>query len=264
MVTLDQAGLNHASVVMVPVPPSLQDVVELLWLDQRPRLSVDHRPWRVVADDAPHVIYYRYLSDDARTIRHRLNAVGARGHYTDVDCSRRLFTVGARLRPGALPALFDVAAHEFTNRSVATEQLANRPAREALARMDDESPLTAVRHVTSFIETVARRGRSIDARARWLTTAGATPARTVQDVAKSLGIGERALRGWCTAHLGLGLRRWLNIRRLHVALHTRLQQPAATWSRIALASGFADQPHFVRDCRALLGESPGEFFARAG
>jgi len=263
MVTLDQAGWNHAAVVMMPVPLSLQEFVELMWIDERPRLALDQRPWRVVADDAPHVIYYRYVDHDAHTVRHQLNVVGARAHFVDVDCSRRLFTVGARLRPGALPALFHLAAHEFTNRSVASEQVVNRPAREALARMDDESTVAAARHVTSFIESVARQGQSIDERARRLTGPSAISSRTVQAVAGSLGVGDRALRGWCTAHLGLGLRRWLNIRRLHIALHTRLQHPSATWSRIALASGFADQPHFVRDCRAMLGESPGEFFARA-
>jgi AraC-like DNA-binding protein len=40
--------------------------------------------------------------------------------------------------------------------------------------------------------------------------------------------------------------------------------PHATWSRIAAAHGFADQSHLVRDCRAMLGESPSEFVARAG
>src|SRR5215211_7059212 len=98
MVTLDQAGWNHAAVVMMPVPLSLHEFVELLWIDERPRLSLDQRPWRVVADH------------DAHTVRHRLNVVGARAHFVDVDCSRRLFTVGARLRPGAIPALFHLAA----------------------------------------------------------------------------------------------------------------------------------------------------------
>ena len=75
MVTLDQAGLNHTAVVMLAVPPSLQSVVELFWIDERPRLALHSPQWRVVADDAPHLIYYRYLDDDARAERHRLNVV---------------------------------------------------------------------------------------------------------------------------------------------------------------------------------------------
>ena len=124
-------------------------------------------------------------------------------------------------------------------------------------------PVPPALHLTAFIEDVARRARDVDARARWLATVDTTHARTVDAVARSLGIGDRALRGWSATHLGLGLKRLLRIRRLHAALHARLTHPDATWSRIAAASGFADQPHLVRDCRALLGESPGQFFARA-
>jgi AraC-like DNA-binding protein len=263
MVTLDQAGLNHTAVVMLLVPPSLQSVVELLWIDERPRLALHSPQWRVVADDAPHLIYYRYLDDDARVERHRLNVVGARTHYADVDCSRRLFTVGARLRPGAMPALFHVGAHELTNRSVSAELLVGRCARETLARAGDDSAASAARHVTSFLLDVLRRARDVDGRARWLANADLTHARTVHAVARAFGIGDRALRDWSATHLGLGLKRLLCIRRLHAALHARLADPDATWSRIAAASGFADQPHLVRDCRALLGESPSQFFARA-
>ena len=263
MVTLDQAGLNRTAVVVLPAPVSLRDVVELLWIDERPRLSAPREPWRVVADDAPHVIYCRYTDRRAQTDGHRLNIVGARARFVDIDCSRRLFTVGARLKPGALPALFHVPAHELTNCSVAAGRLADKPAREALARMDTDSPVDAARHLMTFIEDAVAHGRPLDDRARSVSARDASTPGTVDSVAHSLGIGDRALRYWSATHIGLGLKRFLSIRRLHRALHARLEQPAATWSRIAAATGFADQPHLVRDCRTLLGESPGEFFARA-
>jgi AraC-like DNA-binding protein len=103
-----------------------------------------------------------------------------------------------------------------------------------------------------------------DARARHVAEIAGTHAHTVRDVATELGLGERGLRSWSAGHLGIGLRRFIRIRRLHAALERRLACPTETWSRIAATTGFADQPHLVRDCRALLGESPGQFFTRAG
>jgi AraC-like DNA-binding protein len=82
-------------------------------------------------------------------------------------------------------------------------------------------------------------------------------------VATTLGIGERALHAWALSHLGLGLKRFLTVRRLHAAIAARLDDSTATWSRIAAWTGYADQSHFVRDCHALLGESPTRFLSRA-
>lgn len=265
MVTLDQAGLARSALVMVQVPAPLRNVVDLVWIDERPRLALASPQWRVVPDDAPHLIYYRYVDGHPGTEHHRLNVVGARSTYVDVDCSRRLFTIGLRLRPGAIPALLRVAAHEITNRSVAAELLARDPVCAALDRLGDDTPLEAARRLTELVTHLAARGRTIDARARQLASAQpltALTALSVRRTATSLGIGDRALRRWSATHLGVGLRRFLSIRRLHGALQARLEQPAATWSQIAAANGFADHPHLIRDCHALLGESPSEFFAR--
>jgi AraC-like DNA-binding protein len=263
VVTLDQAGWMRASLVMMPAPARLADVVDFLWVDERPRLSPMSHQWRIVADDAPHIIYGRFIDARTHAERHRLHVVGARPFYADVDCTHRLITVGARLRPGALRALFGIAADELTDRSVPAESLVRLEARRALSRLEADARHDLVTYVATFIDALVVRGGAVDERARWAATIDPCAGRTVGDVATAMGLGERALRAWSATHLGLGLRRFLSIRRLHRALETRLSNPATTWSRIAAASGFADQPHLVRDCRALLGESPGEFFARA-
>jgi AraC-like DNA-binding protein len=263
VVTLDQAGWNRAMVVLFPAPPLLSDLVEFLWVDERPRWSPRRHEWRVVADDAAHVIYARFR-DEHGVERQRLHVVGARTRYVDVDCSHRLLTLGARLKPGALPALFRVHAAELTNRSVPAELLVRGAARDALARAARDWPSGTPTPVTSFIAELAARGRPLDRRASSLRGMALGGSIVLRDLAGQFGIGDRALRAWCATHLGVGLRRFLRIRRLHAALERRLQRPAATWSMIAAGAGFADQSHLVRDFRSLLGESPSEFFARAG
>jgi len=262
MVTLDQAGWKRATVVILPAPAPVRHVVDFLWIDERPRLSPRCHQWRIVADDAPHIIYYRYSDPVARTDRHRLNVVGARHRYVDVDCSHRLVTVGARLKPGALPALFGVSAHELTNRSVPA-QLLVRSTADPLSRLEDATARDATHHIATLVAELTARGRAIDIRARRVADAHANDTRTIRNIAEEMGVGDRALRAWSAVHLGLGLRRFMSIRRLHRAIEARLSHADRTWSSIAASAGFADQPHLVRDCQALLGESPGEFLARA-
>jgi AraC-like DNA-binding protein len=216
-----------------------------------------------VADDAPHIIYTRFVDPRTGAEGHRLNIVGVRPLYADVDCTHRLVTVGARLRPGALRALFGITADELTNRSVAAESIVRLEACRALSRLEDHGPHDLPTHIASFVTELVARGRAVDHRARWLARVDPCSGRPIHHVAAAMGFGDRALRAWSATHLGLGLKRFLSIRRLHCALESRLSHPATTWSRIAAATGFADQPHLVRDCRALLGESPTEFLSRA-
>lgn len=264
MVTLDQAGWQRSALVVLPPPPQLVDIVELLWLDTRPHSRSGKRDWRIVADDAPHVIYARFTEPGSGREGHRLSIVGARRTYEDIDCSRRLFTAGARLRPGAIPALFRIGARELTDRTVPLELFARDLARHSLARLGDEPGDHATERVTSLLLGLVRKGRPLDPRARWLAGTNGHDSAMIREVASVLGITERALHAWGMTHLGLGVKRFLSIRRLHRALQARMADRATTWSRIAAVAGYADQPHLVRDCRALLGESPGEFLSRAG
>ena len=246
----------------------LEGVIDFLWMDDRPRLSPRSHEWRIVADDAPHIIYARVADGRTGSEGHRLHIVGARPRYTDVDCRHRLLTVGARLRPGTMPALLGVPGYELTDRSVPAEWIVRQQAREAMSRLEFDAPDQAPAHVASFIAALVLRGRPMDERARWLADAGARvdgrAAQTMGDIAREMGFGDRALRAWSAMHLGLGLKRFLGIRRLHGAVEARLRSPGTAWSRIAAAAGFADQSHLVRDCRAFLGESPTEFLARTG
>ncbi len=49
--------------------------------------------------------------------------------------------------------------------------------------------------------------------------------------------------------------------RLNAVLDAKVRLPCATWTELVHEAGYADQAHFVRDCRALAGGSPASFFA---
>ncbi|MYW91622.1 AraC family transcriptional regulator [Amycolatopsis rubida] len=70
---------------------------------------------------------------------------------------------------------------------------------------------------------------------------------------------ERQARRRFTLAVGYGPATYRRILRLHRAI--ALAPAAATLADLAVAAGYADQPHLIRECRALTGLTPGAYFA---
>ncbi|HXT18567.1 MAG TPA: helix-turn-helix domain-containing protein [Gemmatimonadaceae bacterium] len=260
MITLDQGGRGRATTRIIPAPPSIGAIAELLWIDStRHDVGATHH-WTVVADDAPHLIYS--LLNDGRGDRHRLVVVGARRVHARIHLGGRQLTVGVRLRPGSLPALFGVDASSLTDRATPFDSMVPPAERGAAERFHGRSPEQIAHELARVIARLAGHGRPLDHRARLLETLARQQSGDVRAIATQFRMSDRGLRAWSSAHVGIGVRRILRIRRVHAALEIRLAQPRSTWSTIAARTGFADHSHLVRDCTALVGESPSAFLAR--
>lgn len=257
MITLDQAGKGRAWLALAAPGAPLARMAECCWIQARPVPGVGH--WRIVPDDAPHLLWHRYR-DDAGGARSRLLVVGARTVYTDAAVHDRAFTAGVRLCAGAIPALFRVPAGELTDRVVPLETLAGATAREFGERLLAAPPARWMPLLDQLLVRLAR-GRAIAPRAATLhdlLDAGGPP---LTRAAGLLGVAERTLRLLSRAEIGLRARDVRRIRRLHRALHLGLSR-SRDWTTAAADAGYADQSHLTRECRALLGESPTAFAAR--
>ena len=246
MRTIDHGGWGRQHLTLLAPASSLADVVEMFWVDEwhaRPRLR---RPFRIVADDAPHLIWHLHRG---RHRRASLDLVGARSTYRDVDVSSRLVTVGVRLRPGVLPLLTGDDASRFTDRTLRLDHV---------LRGRRRSPEAVIDALATYLD--ARR--PCDAFAKAARALDPLTGCDIRAIAERLAMSERSLRNASRAQLGMGLKRFLRIRRLHAAF-ARITSSPATWSRVAAESGYADQAHLIRDCRALLGETPAAFLRRA-
>jgi AraC-like DNA-binding protein len=74
-------------------------------------------------------------------------------------------------------------------------------------------------------------------------------------------VSERALRDACRSELGLRPKEAQRIARLHRALTLGLSGHAD--ADAAAGAGYADQAHFIRECKSLLGATPKAFRERA-
>lgn len=245
---------------MLPPPPGLAHLVEHTFvLDMR---TVTGRSWKIVPDASAHLLAHRFTSPDGGE-RIRTSVVGSRTRGLECDPRGRIWTVGVRLRPGALAALTGIDATELTDSSASFGDVwGARGDTGASAMTSVPSAEHAVRRLLRIVEIEARgRERPWVARA-FDDAVRARPRASVSGLAGLLGIAPRTLRRRYRSTTGLAPKRHLRITRLHEAIALGRRRPDDPWGRIAAAAGFSDQAHLVRDFQALVAETPVAFRAR--
>ncbi len=256
MVTLDQGGRGRSALRLIPPPPDLCSTVEHFWVQDPPPDDAPAQRWRVVSDDAPHLVGKVTPRGCSLTL------VGARTRHVDINVSGRCLTVGVRLQPGAIPALFGTPADLFTDRSFSLGEVLGVSPNEVCDPLAEADAVGTVQALVALLRSRRQIGSEVDPRVASLVAADAVGAQ-VREASRRHGLADRTLRDLSRQHLGMGLKRLWRIRRLHRAVQFGIARPSAGWARIAAETGYADQAHLIRDCRALLGETPTAFVARA-
>jgi AraC-like DNA-binding protein len=249
MVLLDNGGCEPGRVSLAPPPPDLQRLVEHVAVYTYPPHA---REWRIVPDLSPHLIVS--VVDDGSGRRVRGAIVGARSRSTVVDVTRRVVTVGVRLRPGTLPLLLRGSAADLTDRSAPlADAFDARLLRDADIGADSPPDVLAA----GLLRLVRHAARASEPGpiGQAMQRAGG-----VKSLADALGLAERTIRNRTMRDIGLPPKRALSIVRLYRALFA--VRAHRSWAAAALEAGYADQPHLIRECRVLLGDSPSAWAAR--
>jgi AraC-like DNA-binding protein len=266
VVTLDQAGWLGPRAKVERAPSSIAAYVDHVFtLDFR---AADQVGWRVLPDTQAHVLVHRGSGRGGRA-ELRASVVGSRNVAVDVDVSDRLWTVGVRLGPGALPELVGVPASELTDRGVGFEELWGRQGQELIEWLSQVTgPAAARTRLLSYLSRRLSDAREPDWKARAFGHAVYTSGMSdVGTIAGRMGVAPRTLRAQAGALLGLTPKRFTRIARVFAALRSMLDTSGTdpsrrSWSRVAHGCGFADHPHLVREFQSLLGETPKTFLAR--
>ena len=260
MITLDQGGAALPYLTLRPLRDDGSAGV-LTWIQRGAP--------RVVPDTHPHLIVHRRT--DGQT---RIAFVGARSEFVDVTQGERAFTVGLRLRPGTLAAVLGASAWASRDRSVSLDEVCppgapRTPAALACDRLhaveEERAPERVERRLLEWlrrIEPLSAVDWQVEAFGRLLRGRRRSAGFSVHGAATTLGVSERALRDRCRAGIGLRPKEAHRITRLHDALARSLR--GVPDAAAAVAAGYADQAHFIRDTRALLGTTPAAFRVRAG
>ncbi|QQR88321.1 MAG: AraC family transcriptional regulator [Flavobacteriales bacterium] len=191
-----------------------------------------------------------------------------RGWVSGMRTSRIVIGVGSgapmlvlRLRPGTLPTLVGLPAHELndtvvdldlllgalfaTVRDRLGERLEQRGAQAMLDEAEDILaplfPMSAVeRRVGIALQALHRRGG----------------IGTVGVLSDELGCSQKHLNDLFHRHCGLGPKRYASLVRFQALLRRLEHESAPDWTQLALEHGFYDQSHMVNQFQEMTGHSP--------
>lgn len=185
----------------------------------------------------------------------------ATGRFTRVlEGSGRV--LGIKFRPGGFRPLVAQPVSAFTDRvrplAAVLGAPAGRLALEALAQQDHEACLAVVE---SFLRGLAPRPDPMAELAARITAAIAADRSllTVQRVGAAFGLQQRRLQRLFEEYVGVGPKWVIQRYRLHEAAQRLAEAPAADCAALALELGYADQAHFIRDFKKIVGRPPGEY-----
>lgn len=246
-----------------PPPEALAPVLHCLWTfeDEGPagpqRIVPDGRcelvvhfgaPYREAGEAQPQgrVVFAGQLTRPLR-----LEATGASG------------VVGARFHPAAARAFLDMPMDRATDKRLDLARLWPGEARALLREVDAESTLEA--RVGAVARFVARRvtGSAADevvarCAAALQQSSGTMPVQAAAEVA---GIGRRQLERRFVDVVGVSPALFANVLRFRSVFEAIERDSARPWTDAAMAAGYFDQSHLIRDFRRFVGCTPTEFAA---
>ena len=244
--------------------PELLLHVECLWLASDPRAR-PREPERAVPDGCPELIVHlrdRFARQHGGrfVVQPRAFLAGTLTRPWLLRAGRRVLTLGVRFRPGAVTALLPVRMPEATDRETGLAAIVGAAAARALSRALRGARTEAARFAAAESWLVARlaqarpRGDGASAAVRLLIEARG--AVRIDDVARALSWSRRRLERTFARELGIRPKLFARIARLNAVLAGLGKGGRASAVDVALAAGYFDQAHLLRDFRGLAGRTP--------
>ncbi|BDG03147.1 helix-turn-helix transcriptional regulator [Anaeromyxobacter oryzae] len=167
--------------------------------------------------------------------------------------------LGIRFRAGQAPRLVDVRSSELTDGAVEVERLGGVPV-DAIAERLRALPDVASRQraLVGLVRTASRPlVEDVRCRRATLLLEARRGQLRVDGLAAELGLHVRSLERLFLDALGMTPKRMARLVRLRYVLGALHTGGFGSLADLALACGYADQPHLVRDFKALTGRAPG-------
>lgn len=173
--------------------------------------------------------------------------------------------VGIRFRPCGASMFLRAPQTEFVDEVVDAGDAAAPWLIETLRRAQDAPTVTGAIEVieAALLERAAvppPSGYAVASAAvdRLLASRGQA---TIEQVAADTGLSRRHIERVFLRHVGVSPKFFARIQRFQAAMGAVARDP---WIDVALAHGYADQPHLIREFRELAGASPQKLMSNLG
>ncbi len=246
---------------------ALRPYVEGLWVFRDDiRRDASNRQW-LLPNGGMQVVFrfsppLRVLADETDTVGRTFGSSLVGGIRTQAylrEVAQPEYAVGARLRAGAGALLFGVPADALAFRHTSLDDLWGieaELARERLAEAPTPAQQLDVLEAI-LLGRVARAG----APSPLIHAALAQVARgaTIAQLVDASGVSHRHFVAQFTRAVGLTPKLYARVLRFGRSLELIQRAQPPSWAALALARGYSDQAHFVREFRAFSGLTPSEY-----
>ncbi len=253
--------------------PALRDVVHRFWMLEGDAPATLGEFQRAMPDGRPELIFnladrFERRVGGAVERQPRALLVGPTTRALLLRPAGRVSLVGARLAPGAWPALLDVAGEDLLDQALALPEV-SRPWREDLLeplaeRRDPAARIGLLqRRLVAALRSKGRRGRWDDRRLRAAVQLTLGGGLRVSRVAELAGVSPRHLGRLFREGAGMGPRLLGRLGRFQRVLRELEGPGPVRWAALAHRHGYYDQAHLCRDFRRFAGQAPGAYLAAA-
>lgn len=194
-----------------------------------------------------------------------VHGVGSRRFTRVLEGRGRVF--GIKFRPGGFRPFVTRPVADFTDRGFPLQEVFGEDAAGlALRALAPEEHAETVAILEAFLRQCdPQTDPSVALAARIAERIAADRAiNRVEQIVAEFGIGLRTLQRLFGEYVGVSPKWVIQRYRLHEAAARLAAGGDIHWADIALELGYADQAHFIRDFRKLVGRSPADYVKALG
>ncbi len=249
-------------------PADLADAVRCIWfLAATPGAAA---PQRILPDGCVELVlnfadrFEDLGSDPARTQSAQL-VVGPLSRHMLIRPTGSVDLAGVRFHPGGAAPFLAGAVAELAGRTAALDEVPHRFERSLWERTADARARLARRDVILAGLRHARRSTAPDRRvvAACRLVAAVEGRLSMDELARAVGTTPRTLERLFASQVGMPPKRLARLERFQAVLRRAGNGRGPGGIReAALATGYFDQAHFLREFRAFAGVSRSTFFER--
>ncbi len=257
-------GVESPFQLLVPGPP-LDRFIALLWYAETSALAHPRErvlpygavDWLINLDSAP---LPRLDAAGRRCGSHRAGILqGACSRPTLIDTSRPAWLLAVHFKPGGAFPFLPMPQSELLDSGCGLELLGARDV-ERLRERAAEAPDAAARFalLEDFLRARLLRPLALHPAVDFaLAELDRDPNRALDAIVARSGWSARRFRQVFRQQVGLPPKLYARIMRFQRLLRSAFGRPRVDWTRLALAAGYSDQAHCIRDFRGFTGMTPG-------
>ncbi len=235
-------------------PAALAGMVDLLWALDAP--SQDACSERVLPSGTTELVFD--LADPARPGL----VCGPRWQPFVMRRAGRESFIGVHFKPGGASLLLGAPERALANEFVGLDALWGREALELGARLAEAGsrPAALALLERTLLASLERAREAHPGVAYALAELTQVPAPlSIAEIGARAGLSARRFITVFTEQVGLSPKRFARVRRYQRVLQRAHAQTAPDWAQLALACGYFDQSHLVREFGGFASVSPGAY-----